>query len=219
MRRLTHACTLLLLLLATPAAAQITAFWEPATITPAAIAQDPQLAGMQCWDLRVTTSGDWNAGQMRAVLPAGQFFYKNAFGGNTKPNLLFYRILPSLEFTSYVTAPGEFGQAGAPSIQGGFPDGPFSLGHADAPLPGTFSASWHDFVPDPPGSWQIARLTFPLNVFPNVVNIADVGPAGAFSNTSQQAPAATVEVPDIPEPAALGLIATALALCTHRRER
>src|SRR5687768_15854001 len=101
---------------ATAAQAAITATWVPVAINAAAIAHDPQLATKQSWDLRVTTDGNWASAGMRVILPAGQTFYKNALGSNTKPNPAFITIAPSLEFTTYVTAPGDTGSQGAPSV-------------------------------------------------------------------------------------------------------
>src|SRR5687767_9949136 len=180
---------------APPAVAQVSAAWQRVPITPAAVAHDPQLVDMQCWDLRVTTTGNWDVGGLRAVLPPGNFFYKSALGSSTRPNPALFTFAPSLEFTTYLTAPGDVGTASAPSILGGFPEDPFSLGHASAPIPGTVSAVWGDLNIDPPGTYQIVRLTFPNGVFPNVINIPDVGPAGMFSNMLQSMPNAIVEVP------------------------
>jgi hypothetical protein len=115
-------------------------------------------------------------------------------------------------FDTYVTPPGK--DVGAvPPIFGGFPlSEPFSLGGS------LVSATWGDLVNDAPGTYQIARLTFPLGVIPNVINIADVGPNPTlFSNTSQVTPDATVEIPDIPEPTTLPLVAAAGLLALRRR--
>lgn len=203
------------------APAAITAFWRPVTITPAAIANDPVLANMQTFDLMVTTDGNWASAGMRAVLPGSNRFYKNALGGNTRPGPAFLPLFPALEFTTYVTAPGDTGAAGAPSVLGGFPEGsPTSLGDAGAPIPGTFSMSWGDLVVDAPGTYEIARLTFPQGILPNVININDTGPTGNYSNTSQVTPDSTTEIPDIPEPGALALVSmAALAIARRRRER
>jgi hypothetical protein len=51
------------------------------------------------------------------------FFYKHALGGNTKPNPAFFPIAPALEWTTYVTCPGDTGSSGAPSVLGGYPEG------------------------------------------------------------------------------------------------
>ena len=45
--------------LARLADAAITVTFVPVTIDAAAIANDPVLAGMQTWDIRVTTDGNW----------------------------------------------------------------------------------------------------------------------------------------------------------------
>ena len=70
-----------------------------------------------------------------------------------------------------------------------------------------------------PGTYQLMRVTFPLGVIPNVINIADVGPTGPFSSMTQSVPDAVIEVPDIPEPTVLGVIAlAALGVARVRRE-
>src|SRR5262245_59752309 len=67
----------------------LAAFCTPNTITPFAISNEPILATMQSWSLRVSyTDGDWTGAEMRATLPdpATQRYYKHALGGFTKPN-------------------------------------------------------------------------------------------------------------------------------------
>jgi hypothetical protein len=64
-------------LLAPVAEAQLTAFWQRVPITPAAIAEDPTLAGMQSWDLKVTANGNWASAGLRAVLPDALTFYNH----------------------------------------------------------------------------------------------------------------------------------------------
>ena len=154
------------------ARAQFSVYWQPVAISPAAVADDPLLSSMQCLDLRVTTTGDWVNAGLRALLPPGLTYYKNALGGNTRPDPALVGAHPALEFTTYVTAPGDTGAAGAPLIIGGWPDNPpspISLGDPTAPIPGTFSATWGDLVVDPPNDYRIARLTFPQSALPNVV--------------------------------------------------
>lgn len=161
---------------ACPASAvgQISAFWQPVTISPQAIAEVPQLATMQTLDLKVTTTGNWAIAGLRAVLPAGLAYYKHPLGGNTRPNSALFGSNPALEFTGYVTAPADNGITGTPSILGGWPDNPpnpMVLGDPTSLIPGTFTSTWGDLVIDPPGTYSIARLTFPQGVLPNVVNL------------------------------------------------
>ena len=63
-------------------------------------------------------------------------------------------------------------------------------------------------------------VTFPSSVNPGdiVVNINNVGQGGNWSRTSQVTPDATIEIPDIPEPASLGLVAAAGLLAIRRRK-
>ena len=189
--------------IASTASAAITASWTPVTISAAAIAQDPALATMQSWDLRVTTDGDWASGGLEMTLPAGSSFYNHAFGGNTKPSPALIAAFAGLEFDSYATGPGDNGVSGAPAILGGFPEGtPVSTSG------NRWGVSWGDLVADPPGSYQITRLTFPQGVMP-VKN--------PLSVTSQVNPASDVFIPDIPEPSTLGLVAAAGLMAIRRR--
>ena len=137
----------------------------------------------------------------RTILPGSNRFYKNAPGGQTRPSPAFFPLFP--RWSSRRTSPRRAtpARACAPLVLGGFPEGsPISLGDASAPLPGTFSMSWGDLVNDAPGTYEIARLTFPQGVVPNVINILDTGPTGNYSNTSQVNPASTVEIPTSPSP-------------------
>jgi hypothetical protein len=199
--------------LTAPAGAVFTAFWQNIPISPAAIAEDPAMATRQCFDLMVTTDGTWSRAGLRAVLPSGQFF-NHLIGGNTQPSPALVAAFPSLAFDTYVTAPGAAGGSGAPVIEGGFPEPePLSMGG------NLISVRWTDVVPDSPGTYQIARLTFPLEVIPNVINIDDVGAGGPFSNTSQLNPNVTIEIPNIPEPTSAALFSLAGALLARRRRR
>src|SRR5687767_14394072 len=123
MRRLTRVTCLsvfvVTIALAGQARAAIFATWHPVTISAAAIADDPVLANMQSWDLRVTCDGNWASAGVRATVPTGRTFYKHALGSNTKPNPAFLAFAPALEYTTYVTAPADTGAAGAPSVLGG----------------------------------------------------------------------------------------------------
>ena len=55
--------------LAAQARAAITASWHLVQISAAAIANDPVLANMQSWDLRVTTDGNWASAGLRLTRP------------------------------------------------------------------------------------------------------------------------------------------------------
>jgi hypothetical protein len=105
----------------TSARASITAFWQPVTITPAAISNDPALANMQSWDLMVTTTGDWGDAFMWADLPAPYVYYKHANGGLTRPNPSLFGMFPALEFTTYVSSPSDDGLNQTTLIGGGHP--------------------------------------------------------------------------------------------------
>jgi hypothetical protein len=199
--------SLLLVLVLTPLVccthsfAALTAFWQPVAISAAAIAHDPALANMQSWNLMVTTDGNWASAGVRLDLPAGNTFYKNALGAMTKPNPAFFPIAPSLEFTTYVTAPADTGAGGAPAILGYFPEefGPGSLGDSASTRPGQFSVSWGDLVTDPPGVYQILRITFPQGVLPEI---------HPLSQTSEVNPDNTFLIGGrIPEPSTLTLLA------------
>ncbi len=191
--------------LCVPAHAVITAFWQRTTITPQAIANDPQLAGMQCWDLVVTTTGNWLAAGMHADLPQGRTFYKHPLGGFTEPDPALFVSSPALEFTTYATSPSDNGTNHSTIILGGHPQGsPPSLGDPSSPIPGRFGLAWGNLLTDPPGTHQIARLTFPIGVIADVIQFGPTEP----SATSQSNPDSTTIIPDIPEPGILVLLAS-----------
>ncbi len=180
-----------------PAHAVITAFWQQTTITPQAIANDPVLANMQCWDLIATTTGDWASGFMRATLPSGLTFYKHPLGGLTRPDPAVVASSQALGFTTFASSPSDNGTNNSTFVVGGHPQShPVSIGDATAPTPGTFSMGWSDFVVDPPDTYQIARLTFPIGAVPDVLNVGTPDP----STTSQVNPDSTTIIPDVPEP-------------------
>src|SRR5688500_9826183 len=101
--------TVVVALCAAPAAAQLTALWQPVPISPKAVDDDPQLAQMQSWDLMVTTTGDWASAGLRAVLPPGNAFYNHRFGSNSEPNPALIAAFPGLGFDTYTTQPGDTG--------------------------------------------------------------------------------------------------------------
>ena len=230
MRYLAASCALAgAALVATDASAALTAQWVRNTITPAALAAEPQLASMQSWSLRVTnTDGHWASAGLRAQLPAGNVFYNTPptrGGGDTHPNPAFFAVFPDVEFDTYVSSARNQLGANAPAILGAFPenDPPQSFGGSTDPVPGRFSVAWGDpqATSGPgPGTYEVARLTFPTAVNPGdiVVNINNVGQGGNWSRTSQVSPDQTIEIPDIPEPASLGLVAAAGLLAIRRRK-
>ena len=180
---------------AAQARAAITASWHPITISAAAIADDPVLANMQSWDLRVTTDGNWASAGLRLTLPAGNTFYKHA---PRRQHEAEPGVLPDCAGAgvSRRTSPRRrtLRPVAPPAILGGFPEGsPQSLGNSSAALPGVFSTSWGDLVTDPPGNYRIVRVTFPQGVIPQTHEL---------SNTSQVNPDSTTLLYIIPEPAA-----------------
>ena len=202
---------------ATSASAALSAFWTQNPISAAAITNDPVLASMQSWSLKVThTDGDWASAGLRATLPAGSVYYHHSLGGNTKPNPAFVALFPGLEFDTYVTSPLDNGSTGAPAVIGGHPASPT----ADfGGTTGVFSVSWGDLATNPPGTYEIARLTFPNGVIPTIFREGNPPSLPNTSNTSQVNPDQTVFIPDIaiPEPASLGLVAAAGLLALRRR--
>ncbi len=195
--------------------AAITAFWLPVTITPQAVANDPALANMQCWDLMTTTTGDWNLALMRVLLPEGLTFYKHAQGGLTRPDPALFNMFPAIEFTTYVSSPSDDGTNNGTVVLGGHPQGhPTSLGDSTSPTPGEFSMAWGNLTVDLTGTYEIARLTFPQGGIPDVIN--NLGLPAFDSQTSQITPDSMTQIPDIPEPGMLGFV-SALGLLGLRR--
>ena len=151
------------------ASAELTAFWRNNPITPQAAADDPALAGMQSWSVMVTnTSGFWASAGLRAQLPTGRNFYRNPFGDQFRPSTSAINAHPALEFHTYVTEPRTFNSGLV--VLGSFPDTsqPASFGGPTDTFPGTFSVAWGDVFAKshPPGTFEIARLTFPADTLP-----------------------------------------------------
>jgi hypothetical protein len=177
----------------------ITAFWQRATITPEAIADDPQLANMQSWDLMTTTTGDWVFAGLRAQLPPGSYFYRHLSGSFKSPSPAAVAIAPALAFTTHVNTPNDDGLNNPNTLLlGGFKDEPMQLGEDT----GVFSVSWGDLNADVPGTYQIARLTLPQEVLPS---IEDHNPP---PNTGQVLPHGSALIPNIPEPSTPAVLAT-----------
>ena len=207
------------MMLCSSAAAGITAFWEPATITPAAIADDPQLAGMQSWDLMATTTGDWAGAALGAhLLPIGTHsFYKHQMGGFIKPPPVDVLNFPALGYTTHVTRPNDDGTNNNTILLGGpFGGQPLNLGDPTSPIPGFFAVAWGDTFIDPPGTFQIARLTFPQDA----ASWAIVGSDPATSShTAQNQPHAVAFIPQIPEPTGIGVFVLALLASSRGANR
>jgi hypothetical protein len=192
------------------ATAQITAFWHRASISPAAIAEEPALANMQSWDLFATTSGNWLSARMAARLPAGVTYYKHPLGGLTRPDPSMFNSSPALQFTTYASAANDTGTNHTTLVLGSFlfNADPASIGDATSPLPGVFDMMWGNSPPTaPPGTYQIARLTFAQGVLPEVLG---------SSATTQLNREADTFIPQIPEPN-LGRLGGAIALVLLRR--
>jgi Ca2+-binding RTX toxin-like protein len=100
-------------------------------------------------------------------LPTGSFFYKHPLGGFRHPSPSAIATTPALEFTTYVNVPSDNGLNNPNTlILGGFPGLIPSLGDPSSNHPGTFSIFWGDLIFDPPGTFQIARWTFPQGILP-----------------------------------------------------
>ena len=202
--------------IALPAKATMTAFWQQRTISAAAIAHDPQLADMQSWSLMTTYDiGRWVSAGVRATLPAGHVFYHHPLGGNIAPNPLLLPQFPALEFDTYVTDPLRT----TTGILGGWPSSPnASFGGANDPIPGNFNVSWYAALGSSPptGTFEIARFTFPLGVLPVILQGP---PANAQSVTYTVNPDQSAPVSQIPEPAGAALICCAAAVLMRRRAR
>jgi hypothetical protein len=206
----TAACVLLAALSAS-VRADLTAFWRHNPITPEAIADDPMLAGMQSWSVMAATDdGLWLSAGLRATLAPDVHFYRNLNGGSFRPSVAQQAAHPALAFHTYVTIPVQLG--GLPVILGGYPDtsGQHSFGGLFDSIPGTFAVLWADAAGPsihPPGTYEIARLTFPFGILPEI---------HPQSQASQVGPKQTVPIPTtVPEPAALTL-ATALLTLSRR---
>jgi len=220
MRRLSlyTACAIVCAATAGSASAAITAFFRQNPITPAAIAASPALANMQSWSLMVNTDGDWASAGVRLTLPAGNSYFNHSFGGNTRPNPNLVAAAAGLAYDTYVTGPGDSGDPddpnnNPPGLLGGHP-----AGSTQSFSGATLSASWFNLTVDAPGTYEIARLTFPNNVIPTIFWEGNPPSLPNSSNTSQVNPTSTTIIPQIPEPASLGLLAAVGLLAVRRRK-
>ena len=215
MRPILIAVALLSLGLTSRAAAQITAFWQRATIMPAAIAEEPALANMQSWDLMVTTTGNWASAGITARLPTGFTYYKHALGRQTRPDPSLFSSSPALEFTTYASAATDDGTNHTTIVLGShhFNGEPGSIGDPTSFWPGTFDMDWGNLYPTAlPGTYQIARLTFPAGVVSEIRTVP-------LSLTFQVRPDAWTFVPQIPEPSMSCLLAAVLSITVRRRAK
>lgn len=112
-------------------------------ITPAAVADNPALAGKKCYDLRVTMSNgdDWTATE--AVATVSGSFYQDSSGADV-PLPALWASNASLQFDSFWSAPN----FAIPSFAV-----PPSVG------PGALSATWFDTTDSPTGTYTLARYT------------------------------------------------------------
>lgn len=163
---------------------------------------------MQTWDLTITTDGDWASAGLRATMPPGLFFWQHFLGGTTGPQY-GPALFPALEFDTFAADPAWY--SGAPAVLGGFPENqpPPSDGGPSSAVPGVFSMSWGNLATDAPGTYRVARLTFPQGVLPTI---------HPLSNTSSVNPDSNTIIPQIPEPVTIGIV-TAMLMLTHRLPR
>ena len=219
---LRYCCAFVLVVIATalvtpPAHAVHTAFWVPRPISAAAVADDPALTSMQSFSLMVNYDvGRWASAGVRATLPAGNHFYQHPQGGDTVPNPTLVELFPGLAFDTYVTAPDQVFTV----VLGGYPASPppASFGGPNDPIPGTFSVSWGRSMGGTPitGTFEIARLTFPIGVFPHIQQ----GPPETSQSISYTVvPDQKAFVGQVPEPAGAAALALCAAVATLRRRR
>jgi hypothetical protein len=190
--------------MASSASAALIALWRQNTITHAAISNDPSLASMQSWSLMVQNPenmGFWSSAGLRATLPSGSFFYRHPLGGFTRPSTDAIAANPALAFQTYVTSPRQSPSgANPPTIVSNWPQTSVpSFGGPSDPIPGTFTVAWGDAQagagPVLGGPFEIARITFPLGVIPDVLTAK---PVASFAE--QLDPSEMTPIPKIPEP-------------------
>jgi hypothetical protein len=195
------------------APAQISAAWRQNSITPQAIVADPALANMQSWSLMGTMSGNWADTGLEIILPAGNAFYNPTNGGNTRPAGSVVLNHANVEFDTYVTSPLDAGGGiGAPLILG---QANLSPGQAIfGEFTPRFTVRWGNLTPDPPGTFELARLTFPAHVpIPYPVH-------AVYSLVQQSQPDASSFIPSVglPEPSVILLLPAAAAALRWPRQ-
>ena len=154
---------------------------------------------------------------VRLTLPTESFFYRNPLGADVRPSPTAIAAHPALAFHTSVTSPHHAFVSRSPSILGSFPenDPPTSFGGAFDRVHGTFSVSWGHpeavTYPTPVGTYEILRMTFPVEVLPVV---------HSQSQTWTIAPDQMANIPSIPEPACgAGLVCLAGAALRGVRHR
>jgi hypothetical protein len=202
---------------ASVSSAAITAFWEqrPITATTDGVTPPPGIAGYETWDLMITlTPGDDFTSFRLLMDPAGQIFH-HALGQGAPnfgpPSSALEPTFPAVVFDSYLRGPA---------------DGVTVLGSTDGtndlPPPGIFDnnrlavAAGDLSANTQGGTFQLLRMTFQPGVAPNPVypSIAAGTLLGrVFSVQNDQG----VQIPDIPEPTMMGLVAAAGLLAIRRR--
>jgi hypothetical protein len=189
----------------------------------AASTNDPALLTMQTWDLNITydsTTAVWAQAGMEIGLSAGTF-YQNALGGATRPNPGFVGAFPALAYTTFVSSTADNGTNNATTLVGRFSgSGAFSNGSSGSGTPGTFNGVWGQLgFPTGPGTYNIARVTFPLT---SIANVVFGDPGGSYTSLTDNS---YTLIPTIggggpvttPEPATLGLLAIAGVFGLRRR--
>jgi hypothetical protein len=201
--------------LAVPASAfgAITASWSavPITATTDSVTPAPGITNYQTYDLNITlTPGDDFTSFRLLFNPDGPIF-NHSLGGaapnHGPPNTTLFPTFPVLEFDSYLRGPA---------------DGVTVLGSTDGvndlPPPGVFDAdriavAAGDLSTNAQGgTFQLARITFGPGPLPTIE-------AGTLLGRvfSVQDPDVGFQIPNIPEPTSLGLLAAAGLLAIRRR--
>ena len=200
---------------AVPASAfgAITASWSPVTITATTdgVTPPPGITGYQSYDLNITlTPGDDFTSFRLLFNPEGSIFHHTLGQGGPNfgpPSSALEPTFPAIRFDSYLRGPA---------------DGVTVLGSTDGtndlPPPGIFDAdrlavAAGDLATNAQGgTFQLLRVTFGPGPLPTIEQGTLLGRVFSVQN-----PDVGVQIPNIPEPATLGLFAAAGLLAIRRR--
>ncbi len=118
------------------------------------------LPGYSTFDLKVESTLDWTQAQIIATLTTGSF-YQDPLGSNTTPNPMFFPLVPTLPYDTFVTVPDAYPNTnaqGSTSVAGAAVN--ILPGQRPVVFSGTqLDIAWFSTVLGEVGTWTIARIT------------------------------------------------------------